>query len=245
MGRWFARFFKEAGFRVLIYGRTPETARKVAKNLGVTLGSIDDAEDSDIVMVSVPAAATPDTCLKLGEKMKGGSALVEISAVKSDIEKLAEKIPLEVGFLSIHPLFGPSAKNLNKQDIVMVLNRESLWTKALRNHFEDRGARIIKMTSHEHDRCMACVQSLHHFALLSLGYAMSKCDPKFKNVSTRSLKPTLKTIKSMLKNLDTIEEIQSRNPYSKEARELFHKIVKEFAEEKPEEWLTKLRKMKN
>jgi prephenate dehydrogenase len=246
MGRWFSRFFKELNYRVFVYSRKLETADNVARALGVYSGSMEDAEDSDIVLVSVPWDALAGTCGRLGEKMKKGSALVEISAVKTGVEKLAESIPGHLGFLSIHPLFGPNAKGVKGQDIVMVLNRESPWVWTLLEHLEKKGAKLVIMSSRNHDRYMACIQSLHHFAILSLGYALKTCSRKagFEEISTRSMRATVRNIRSMQRNLDTIAEIQKNNPYSREARELFLRIVKEFAEDKPEEWVRKLGKTK-
>ena len=246
MGRWFGRLFKELNYRVLIYSRKPETSNRAARVLGVYPGSMEDVSHSDIVLVSVPMEAVTEICRRLGERMKKGSALVEISAVKTGVEKLAEKIPEHIGFLSLHPLFGPDARSVKGQNIAMVLNRENLWGCTLLEDLEKKGAKLVTMSSKDHDRYMACIQSLHHFALLSLGYTLKTClcEVGFEEVLTRSMRSTLRNLRSMQKNLDTIIDIQENNPYSREARELFLRTVKEFAETKPREWTRKLGKTK-
>ncbi|HJX23126.1 MAG TPA: prephenate dehydrogenase/arogenate dehydrogenase family protein [Candidatus Bathyarchaeia archaeon] len=242
MGRWFTNFFRNMDYRVLISSRNPLTAATVAKKMGVEPGSIEDARFADIVLVSAPVKATQEICLKAAGNMRDDSALVEISAVKKGVEELAMKMPSKLGFLSIHPLFGPATKSINGQDVVIVHNKENKWTWKLLRSMEERGAKFVLMSSRDHDKYMACVQSLHHFAILSLGYALQEClCESIEGAATRSMRATMRTLRSMLSNLDSIAEIQAENPYSEEARNLFLAVVKEFAEKDPRQWIAELR----
>lgn len=245
MGRWFAVFFRDMGYRVLISSRNPRTAAAVAKRIGVEAGSNEDARFADIVLVATPVKAAQEICSKVAVNMKDGSALVEISAVKSGVEKLAAKMPKKVGFLSIHPLFGPTTRRMDGQDVVIVLNKENEWTWRLLRSMEEKGARFVLMSSRDHDKYMGCVQSLHHFAILSFGCALQEClrEGKLEGAATRSMRATMRILRSMLSNLDSIIEIQTENPYSKEARNRFLTVVKKLAEMDPRQWMAELKQL--
>lgn len=54
MGRWFAHFFKNKGYSVVISGRTPERARSVADEIGVdaATSSAEAVRGANIVVVA-------------------------------------------------------------------------------------------------------------------------------------------------------------------------------------------------
>jgi prephenate dehydrogenase len=91
------------------------------------------------------------------------------------------------------------------------------------------------VSASEHDQAMAAYQVLHHYALLCLGmvlgkYGSSNCFNT--KLLTRSFKVTLKTLKNIRRNLDTILEIQKFNPESKLMRQNFLKVSSDLQEMK-------------
>jgi prephenate dehydrogenase len=74
------------------------------------------------------------------------------------------------------------------------------------------------MSAVQHDRAMAYVQGLHHFALISLGLGL---DGMGGEPRTQSLRETEGRIVSMLDSWDTIVGIQQLNPFLPAVRQKF------------------------
>lgn len=229
MGRFFSRLFKEDGFDVTICGRRIDEAKRAAKRLKVSFGSIDESvQKADLVIVSVPVEHTYEVCMSIADKMKKDSVLVEIASVKTGIaDRLSRELPRRVRFASIHPLFGPTVRDLHDRNIVMIRDGDSDASRTLSSYLESKGATVTYLTVDEHDKAMATIQALHHYALLSFSHAFRseiRKDPKLANLLTESLKLTLRSVRRILANLDAVLEIQKNNPYAKEARRKFSRI---------------------
>jgi prephenate dehydrogenase len=83
------------------------------------------------------------------------------------------------------------------------------------------------MSMAQHDRTMAYVQGLHHFALISLGIGLDGMggEPK-----TQSLRETENRIANMLDNWDTIVGIQLLNPFVPPVRQKFLELAGNLTE---------------
>ena len=219
MGRFIAEFASLHGATVKIVGRTMDRTRKIAREMELEAGSISEAIESDIVIVAVPIELVLKTSVELAQFMRKGTLLTDLSSVKTGIaNKISAKLPRGTEYVSIHPLFGPGIDHLNGQTLAAVLFRTGPQWKSFSRALESVGARVYAMSSTKHDRMMAYIQVLHHFALLSLGVGLSKWDGKLK---TNSIRGTLERIEALLKNWDTTVGIQRLNPYSYRARREF------------------------
>ncbi|HID90508.1 TPA: prephenate dehydrogenase/arogenate dehydrogenase family protein [Candidatus Bathyarchaeota archaeon] len=230
MGRFFARVLSRDGFHVTICGRRLERARRVARRLGVSYGEVDSSvRGADLVIVSVPIDATYDVCMSVAKEMERGSTIVEIASVKTGIaDRLRSDLPRHVRFVSAHPLFGPTVRGLRGRNVVIIKGGDEEATRRLRLYLESKGASVSLLTVDEHDRAMATVQVLHHYALLSFSYVLQnelRRRPKLADLLTESLRLTLRSVKRVLDNLDAVLEIQERNPYAGEARREFVKAI--------------------
>jgi prephenate dehydrogenase len=95
-------------------------------------------------------------------------------------------------------------------------------------YLKGKGAQIAFLSVDEHDRAMAVVQAMHHFATLSFLYALTTQLRKFSEphkLLTRSLKLTLKSAGNLLKNMDTVTSIQQFNPYAKGMRATYLRLI--------------------
>lgn len=230
MGRFLSRLFKEDGFDVTICGRRIDEAKRAAKRLKVSFGSIDESvRKADLVIVSVPVKHVYEVCMSIADKMKKGSMLVEIASVKTGIaDRLSRELPRHVRFASLHPLFGPTGRDLRDRNIAMIRDGDVKASRALSSYLKSKGATITYLTVDEHDRAMATIQVLHHYALLSFSHAFQseiRKDPKLAGLLTESLKLTLRSVRRILANLDAVLEIQENNPYAEEARSKFSRIL--------------------
>jgi prephenate dehydrogenase len=83
------------------------------------------------------------------------------------------------------------------------------------------------MSAVQHDRAMAYVQGLHHFALISLGLGLNGMggEPR-----TQSLRETEGRIVRMLDGWDMIVGIQQLNPFVPPVRQKFLELATNLAQ---------------
>ncbi len=186
MGGWFAKFFKQNGADVRIVDRSAKTP-EIASSLGVDFMHVDilsqhcpsditeDITDTDVLIISVPINITCNVIEAVGKRMKDGTLLMDLTSVKREpVRKMLECTKDNVEILSIHPMFGPTAKSIRNQTVIFI-EISGRWGKLcdeIENIFERKGARIVFMSADEHDRTMAVIQGLSHFVLLSYGITL-------------------------------------------------------------------------
>jgi len=228
MGRLFARFASLQGARVKLAGREINKTRTAAKEIEVEPGTILDAASSEIVILAVPMEETLRVATETASLMTTGSLLIDLSSVKTGIsDRIAEKIPKGLEYVSVHPLFGPKVDHFHDQAIIAVsYNAGQKWAK-LSRALQSVGAKVQTMSAAQHDRTMAYAQGLHHFALISLGLGLNGMggEPK-----TQSLRETEGRIGNMLDNWDMIVGIQQLNPFLPPVRQKFLEVATKLAQ---------------
>ncbi len=231
MGRLFARFASLQGAKVKLAGRDINKTRVAAKEVEVEPGTILDAASSDIVILSVPTAETVRVATETTSLMTAGSLLTDLSSVKTGIsDRVAERTPKGIEYVSLHPLFGPGTDHLHGQTIIAVSYRSGQrWSKLARS-LQASGSKVVTMSAAQHDRAMAYVQGLHHFALISLGLGL---DGMGGEPRTQSLRETQARIVSLLDNWDTIVGIQLLNPFVPPVRQKFLELAGNLAQSRP------------
>jgi prephenate dehydrogenase len=178
-GSWFARYFKEKGFDVAVWGPSGKVA--VAEALGVRYAhdKIKAIEESDIVLISVLIEKTIEVIRETAPHMHAGSLLMDVTSVKSGpVKAMKTFAPKGVEVLGTHPMFGPTMPALCGQTIILtpVEGKSEKWLSVMRSLFESDGAHIEILDANEHDEIMAVVQALTHFAYISIGAALRALD---------------------------------------------------------------------
>jgi prephenate dehydrogenase len=225
MGRVLVRMMKLLDYTITIYSRSKQKALRIASQLDVEGDVLDIVMDQEIVIVSVPIEVTPKICLKIAEKMKPNSLLVDISAVKSPIIPIIlSSLPKRLEYLSIHPLFGPQVRKFRGENLLAVKATSGPLSETFLHNLNYLGLNVTTLSAFEHDKIMAAYQVIHHYSLISLSVALeeqlhnSVLDPK---LYTRSYRSTLQLIQKLKKNIQVILEIQKLNPEAKKARKEF------------------------
>ncbi len=155
MGTFFRRIFEDEGWDVEVTG-----SRSRARNVEV-------AGRSEIVMVSVPIRVTAGVIGEIAPAMGPHQLLCDLTSLK--IGPVTAMLGSRADVLGLHPMFGPSVSSLRGQTIVVTPARcRGGLCRELLDLFERRGARITCSTPEEHDRMMAVIQVMTHFATLSL-----------------------------------------------------------------------------
>ena len=231
MGVWILEFLHGQGLldkmSVLITGPRKEPGEKVAKRFGCSYSPDNlTAADSRFVVICTPIRIAPSAIAEIGPHLRKGSVLMDICSVKTEVCSVADKVvPRGVEYVSVHPMFGPSVRNLDGQVVIIVPVRGDSLVPRLQAFLEKSKARTIVTTSEMHDYALAVVQSLTHFTYLAVGTTLKDLD--FGIRESRSLSsPVYELMLDMIGRIlsgdpGMYAEIQMSNPYSAKVEELF------------------------
>jgi len=156
MGKYFYRWFDEAGYNVRIlsrndWHRVDELCSKI-----------------DLAIISVPIDVTTEVAGKLGPHLPNDCILADITSIKGPPLK-AMLQSHEGPVIGLHPLFGPTTSTMDKQIVVVTPGRNLPACQWLIDQFGAWGSIIIQAEASEHDEIMGMVQALRHFATFAFG----------------------------------------------------------------------------
>jgi prephenate dehydrogenase len=226
-GSWFARYFKQKGFDVAVWG--PSGRVDVAERLDVRYAHDmkQEVRESDIVLVSVVIDRTVQVIREVAPLMHPGSLIMDVTSVKSGpVRAMKRYAPKGVEVLGTHPMFGPTMKSLSGQTIILtpVEGKTGKWLDSMKGLFESDGARIEIIDAAEHDEIMAVVQAMTHFAIIGMGSALRALDFDVQR-SRRFMSPVYDILIDFVgrildQNPELYASIQS-NPKAMAARQTF------------------------
>ncbi len=160
MGVYFQRWFRQSGYQVRVlekddWERAPQLCRGI-----------------DLALVGVPIDVTRETIARLGPCLAPETVLADITSIKEmPLQAMLAAHPGPV--LGLHPLFGASTSVLDKQIVVVTPGRRAEECRWVVEQFHAWGAVTVTATAAEHDRIMAIVQALRHFATFAFGRFLS------------------------------------------------------------------------
>jgi prephenate dehydrogenase len=208
MGRWFQRFFTAQGLDVLVADvdtrQTPEEVARLA----------------DVVVVSVPIPKVGEIVRSIAPHLRPDAALMDLTSVKQGpVTAMLAHFAGEV--VGTHPLFGPGAKSLVGQTVVLCPGRGERWFNWLKELLESAGARVRVTTAKEHDRLMSVVQGLAHFSLIALEMAIRELGVAPQDLEDFAT-PTFSTLHNLARRLFSQDAklyacIQLQNPANRTA----------------------------
>ena len=160
MGRCMARLFGDLGHAVMI------------ADLDTQLTPDEAAAVADVVVISVPIDVTEDVIRQLGPRVRPEALLMDVTSLKAGPMQ-AMLSSSRASVVGTHPLFGPSVHSLQGQRVVLTPGRGDQWLAWLKAMLHARGLTMMETTSEEHDRAMAIVQVLVHFATEVMGKTLA------------------------------------------------------------------------
>jgi prephenate dehydrogenase len=185
MGGSFALALKRAGLvkRVIGYSKSPSTTERARK-----MGVIDDAAESallavagsDIVLISVPVAATEATFKAIRHLVEPGVLFMDVGSTKRDVVDAARRVLKErtVSFVPAHPIAGKEAGGVAQADATLYQNRQVILTplstsdpvlvQKATDVWSAIGSQVTLMSAENHDAAFAAVSHLPH--LLAFAY---------------------------------------------------------------------------
>lgn len=176
MGLWFCNYFsKKNNFNVSLYDKRKINLdlKKYPYNITVCKSLETCVRKADIVIVCVPTRITIAVVNKCIPIMKKGARIVEITSLKTDIFDYLLKIPDHLVPLSIHPMFGPGAKQLRDTKILIIpIRNKRKEQKLIKSLFNEAKTIVIKSPKY-HDSLMAVILGMVYYVNLLLGVTLS------------------------------------------------------------------------
>ena len=177
---------------------------------------------ADYVLLCVPEDAILKSLPRLCALMKPDSLLMDIASVKTRIHQALETLDPTFGYLSLHPMFGPT-DDFTDRAVCLIPVRENAGARRIEAIIAGWGARISTLTAEQHDTAAAFVQALPHIALIAFGAALDSSGVNFDliwNIATPIQKTMLALVSRVVSGEhDTYWSIQSANPFSEAARD--------------------------
>lgn len=185
MGGSFALALKKSGLvkRVVGYSKSPSTTDR-AKRLGVIDVAAESAllavSGSDIVLISVPVAATESTLKAIRHLVEPGVLVMDVGSTKRDVVDAARRVLRErIGsFVPAHPIAGKELSGIQNADASLYAGRQVILTPLPQSSPElvqratdvwsAIGTQVLVMTAENHDAAFAAVSHLPH--LLAFAY---------------------------------------------------------------------------
>lgn len=181
MGLWFCNYFsRKNNYNVSLYDKRKfsldvDLDLKIKGHRVTACKTLEQCvKNADIVIICVPIKTTISVINKCAKIMKKGACLVEITSVKTDIFKSLLKIPDSLTALSIHPMFGPGAKNICNTKILLIpIRNEVKEQKLVKSIFNESKVIVIKDSKY-HDKLMATILGMVYYVNLLLATTLSK-----------------------------------------------------------------------
>jgi prephenate dehydrogenase len=185
MGGSFALALKRAGLvkRVIGYSKSPSTTEK-ARQLGVIDQAAESAllavSGSDIVLISVPVAATEATFKAIRHLVEPGVLFMDVGSTKRDVVDAARRVLKEriASFVPAHPIAGKEAAGIAHADATLYNGRQVILAPLAQTNPElvqkatdcwaAIGSQVLRMTPENHDAAFAAVSHLPH--MLAFAY---------------------------------------------------------------------------
>jgi prephenate dehydrogenase len=236
MGQWFASFLLKEGKEVIITGRNEEKLLEAKQQLGVDVATNAEAVKlADAVLISVPIDNFETVIEQICPYIRPNQVIIDITSVKVfPVETMRKHIKTGLA-LGVHPMFGPSTKDVAGQNFVLTPTNkeEQALAQKVREYLEARGARITLMTPQEHDEMMTVILGLSHFIAIVSADTLVNIDKLrlMRTISGTTYRALLTLVESVVsEDAELYASLQMSLPNMAEIEELFQKNTKTWAE---------------
>jgi prephenate dehydrogenase len=242
MGVWFAKFFIEEGYSVIVADRKQEKLEKLKKKLAVETADFEEAvKNTDRILICVSINAFEEIVKKISSNIRGNQIVMDICSIKDFPVKTMHKYLKKSLILGTHPVFGPGSTTIKNKTFVLTPtnSQEEAFAEEFKKWLENRKARVFVMSPKRHDALMSVVLGLPHFI------GLVACDTLLEQIAYPDTKDVAGTTYRMLftlaeatamENPELFSSLQSSLPGMETLESLFI--------EKATEWLS-LIKSKN
>ena len=223
MGRWFSKYFVEAGYEVTGFDAEAEVT---AKDVTVASSLVGGILQADYVLLCTPTRRTPEIIRLISKEMKRGAYLIDISSEKSKVISSLSKIPAKINPICVHPMFGPGIRSIKKRNIISIPVRDAKEELAVAKRLFP-GANFVTIDASEHDKKIATILGLPHLINLCFASVVSKDGRS--QLTEKMSGPTYRVQRILAEGImsespDIIETIISNPDMRRHAEELWKDI---------------------
>jgi len=236
MGRWLANFLLKEGKEVIVTGRNERKLLEAKQQLGVDIASnVEAVKRADVVLISVPIDNFEAVIEQICPYVRPKQVIIDITSIKVfPVETMNKHIKTGL-ILGVHPMFGPSTKNIAGQNFVLTPTNqeEQALAQKVREYLEAKGAKITLMTPQEHDEMMTVILGLSHFIGIVSADTLLSIDKLelMRAISGTTYKALLTLVESVIsEDPEFYASLQISLPNITEIEELFQKSSKTWAE---------------
>ena len=223
MGRWFAAFLGEQGFRVAVAdpGIGGEGAGEPAAGEGRFRDWTEAPDDFDLTVVAAPLAVTADLLPRIAAAGRRG-LVFDIGSVKTPLRPgLEEMARRGVRTASVHPMFGPDTLALHRRHVLVMEAGDPRAADAAAELFSGTMAEVLRLPLAAHDPLIAYVLGLSHAANLAFLTAVRESGehaPRLARLSSVTFDRQMATAAAVAReNPHLYFEIQRSNPHGDRA----------------------------
>ncbi len=240
MGLWFAKFFLEEGYSVVIADRNKKKLELAKKELGVeTADFVEAVRKADRVLICVSINAFEVVIKAIAPVTNENQIVMDICSIKEKPVKIMHDYVKKGLVLGTHPVFGPGSRDVQDKAFILTPTneQEKKFAETFKVWLETRKARVFITSPKEHDRLMSIVLGFPHFVgLVSCDTLLERGNyPQTRNVAgtTYRMLLTLAEVTAM-ENPELFSSLQFALPD-------MEKIESAFIE-KANEWLDLIKK---
>ena len=235
MGVWFAKFFQQEGYSVVIADRKKEKLAKLKSELGVETADFAEAvKGADRILISVSIDAFEDVVKKIAPHVREGQVVMDICSIKTSPVKTMHQHIRQGLVLGTHPVFGPGSRSVKHKTFILTPTNagEERFAEEFREWLEAKEAHVFVMSPEKHDELMSVVLGLPHF----LG--LVACDTLLEQPDFAETKRVAGTTYRMLFTLAEATALETPDLYASLQTNLpeLEKLEDLFIE-KAQEWL--------
>jgi prephenate dehydrogenase len=235
MGAWFAKFYKEQGYSVIVADRKKEKAAKLGTELGVKFTDFEEAaKKADWILICVSINAMEAIVKRISPVVREDQIVMDIASIKEDPVKIMHEHIKTGVVLGTHPVFGPGSKGVEHKAFILTPTnaKEKKFAENFKSWLEMKNARVFVMSPKRHDELISVVLGLPHF----LGLVV--CDTLLEQANFSETKKVAGTTYRMLFTLAEATALENPELFATLQLNLpeIEKIEKEFMK-KSKEWL--------
>lgn len=220
MGKWFAKFFRDQGYKVLVSG-----SKTKLKNKELVL-------KSDVIIFSVPIDKTEQIIKEVTPFAKHGTLFTDLTSIKETPVKAMLTAPKDAEVIGMHNIFGPTVSSIKGQTVVLCPARGKKWLPWLKNVLIKKGAKIKITTAKKHDQMMGIVQGLTHFTAITTGMVLKELNIDIRE-NLKFVSPVYRLSmdeagRILAQNPNIYADISILNPYSRKTVKQYLKACDEL-----------------
>jgi prephenate dehydrogenase len=199
-------------------------ARKATPD-GERFFTLEQACQSDVVIIAVSIRAFAETLAKVLPLLKPGAILVDVNTVKAHPATLLRETAKGVRYVTSHPMFGPYSfekQGASLKGLRLVIADHTLapdeitsataWLKGL-------GLDVMAMTPQAHDRMLAETLFLTHY----VAQAVARGGFVRTDIDTLSFGFLMDAVESVKSDTELFRDVFAFNPYCEEIIARFEK----------------------